>query len=195
MDSAFFGRIVPDTNNPHNWTRLYDEMYHAAYDTTTMMPIDDVLQQQGIKISNDSIHVALMDFRYNLLKPDALTTANYFNFDTANSAITYNANGLNAYRQMEMFAGSTLELESHVSNPMFKIDPALLFRDPGMSYDYNSEWGLQINFDDNTGWHAFTSYGTQYYQALYKTSGNKAIQYRLVYNGVGVLAYTIDALG
>lgn len=45
-DSTFYQAICYDTLETEMWYRIYDEMYHAAYDTTPFLQMDTVLLMQ-----------------------------------------------------------------------------------------------------------------------------------------------------
>jgi hypothetical protein len=88
VDSAYFHHYVDlDTNNASNWFNLYKEMYYMAYDTTLYLKSDTVYQRALSKIQSDTIPLGIIDWDFNLLIPAALTTGNYFTFDTINNLL------------------------------------------------------------------------------------------------------------
>lgn len=137
-----------------------------------------------------------MDWDYNLLKPGTLTTNNYFNFDTANNLLLDKPGRPSSpYTVQTIFSGSPLTDAVPFTNPVFKIDPALIMHDAYKNYQPWADGGsaLQIDFGDGTGWHVVDMSGVHYYQAHYSGSGLKAIKFGIFYSSV-LTRYSIAGL-
>ncbi|HQE12785.1 MAG TPA: hypothetical protein PLQ78_08560, partial [Flavipsychrobacter sp.] len=177
VDSAYFHHYVDlDTNNASNWFNLYKEMYYMAYDTTLYLKSDTVYQRALSKIQSDTIPLGIIDWDFNLLIPAALTTGNYFTFDTINNLLYDIPGAPSPYTVQTTFAGSTFRETYPFTNPVFIIDPHYFFKDAHKLYTQN-EGILKIDFDDGTGWHIFTESTIEHYQASYGSGGRKTIQY------------------
>ena len=195
VDSAFFHHYVAaDTNNASNWFALYKEMYYMAYDTTLYLKSEQVYQQALPKIQSDTIPVGIIDWNFNLLVPAALTTGNYFSFDTINSLLYDIPGGPNPYTVQTCFAGSTFRETYPFTNPVFIIDPDYFFKDTYKQY-LNNESILKIDFGDGTGWHAFNESQVHHYQAFYGSGGRKTLRYGIFANASATLPmrYAVSA--
>lgn len=107
------------------------------------------------KIQSDTIPLGIIDWDFNLLIPAALTTGNYFTFDTINNLLYDIPGAPSPYTVQTTFAGSTFRETYPFTNPVFIIDPHYFFKDAHKLYTQN-EGILKIDFDDGTGWHIFT---------------------------------------
>jgi hypothetical protein len=189
VDSSFFGTQVYDTSNLTNWYNIYHEMYYAAYDTTLFLKDNQVFQQALPYTSSGEIPIGIIDWDYNLLKPAALTTGNFFTFDTVNNII-YDIPGRpsSPYTIQNVFAAAPLRDEFDFGNPLFRIDPAFIFKDASKIFSIE-RFRLRIDFGDNTGWHNFTGNTVEHYQPNYTTVGNKLIKVA-IYSGSTLLKYS-----
>lgn len=176
-DSSFFGQLVYDTSNLGNWFNVYHEMYYGAYDTSQFLKDDSVFSRAQPYIDNDTIPVAIIDWDYNLLNQNALTTGNYFSFDTINNLIYDLPMPLGSpYLKETVFAGTALKETYGFGNPVFRVDPQFIFKDSSKYFD-SEHLTLKIDFDDSTGWHVFNGNIVQYYQANYSVAGPKLIRF------------------
>ncbi len=175
-DSLFYTQISYDTSNVDNWYFLYDEMYHAAYDTNLFVRSDTIFQRALPKIQNDTIPIGIFDWRFNRLKPDALTTNNYFDFDTVNNVLTDKVpQPVSPYDIDTIFAISPLAHEAPYANVTFQFDPQFFFTDPTTPYHPDART-LKIDFDDGNGWVNFSVYSVTNHSVVYSTSGDKIIK-------------------
>lgn len=168
VDSNYFGPFVTDTNFTENWYSLFEEMYNSAYDTNPLVRVSDVeflASQQNI--TTNMIPMGIVDWDYNLLKADALSTGTYFDFDLINNIITDKPGASSAYTIENVFSCAPLEKYAYFSNPTFLIDPQYIFQD---AYKVDSP-PLEINFDDGSGWHAFDWHLSTTYVASYPSAG------------------------
>ncbi len=178
-DSAFYTQISYDTSNVDNWYFLYDEMYNAAYDTTLITRTDTVFQRSLPKIQNDTIPIGIFEWHFNRLKPDALTTNNYFDFDTVNNILTDKVpQPISPYDIDTIFAASPLTNVVSYANVTFQLSPEFFFIDPTTIYSIDYRL-LQVDFDDGNGWVPFYNVVngvTENHSVTYATSGVKIIK-------------------
>ena len=101
-DSSWFVQNSADTNTTAIWYQVFDEMYYAAYDTN-LLPKKEVINSNANNFYVDTIPIGIMNFGFYTLKPDAMSTDTYFNFDTVNNVLSdknprpsfpYNDNGI-----------------------------------------------------------------------------------------------------
>lgn len=175
-DSSFYSSVSYDTSNVDNWFYLYDEMYHAAYDTTAFLRSDTVFARSNRRVSRDTIPIGIMNWRFNKLKPDALTTNTYFNFDTvANKLYDKSPRPSSPYLIDTLFAACPLIHEVSFANVVFELGPQFLFSDPTLRLDTRV---LKIDFGDGLGWvtiPAITTTTTRY-AVTYPSAGLKIIK-------------------
>jgi pimeloyl-ACP methyl ester carboxylesterase len=188
-DSSFYRCIVSDTSNVSNWFMLYEEMYHSAYDTLPLVQSDTLFERAWAYVREDTIPIAIMDLRYNLLQPGALDTGLFFNFDTVANTLSDRAGRPYApYSTQTIFAGAALTDVVNRSNPVFRIDPAFFFTDPPTGCNTCSRWPaktFRVDFGDGRGWHDFDPDQVSHYQASYTTPGLKLLSFA-VYNSYGI---------
>jgi hypothetical protein len=174
-DSVFYQNNCPDTNNTEVWFRVYEEMYHSAYDTTALVH-PTIVQENALSFANDTIPIGIMHYSFYTLKPEALTTNTYFNFDTVNTVLTdKNPRPGYPYNEGTIFIAAPLLNASRYANPIFRIDPAFIFydsfNDPGQH-----SMQLKIDFDDGNGWVPFDHTVTTFHQVSYNNTDEKKIQ-------------------
>lgn len=184
VDSQFFDDHCPDTINNSLWYSLYEEMWWMAYDTASNQKVINIINQASGPISRDTIPIGIMDWNYNLLKPDALTTGTYFIFDTVNHVLYDKPGAPNPFTIQTTFAAAPLALTSSFLNTVFSIRPQFMFKD--VSYKGNN-WDIRINFDDGTGWHTFHDMSAQNYVANYASSGAKTIRSQIYDNSNNIV--------
>jgi hypothetical protein len=190
-DSVYFGNNVSDTSNVNIWYYLYREMYYAAYDTTIRTKDSIVFDNAWNYLSNDTIPLAIMDYKYNLLDSGALDTNIFFDKDTILGLLTDKVGRPYApYTIQNIFAGSPLDFESDHANPIFMVDPAFIFADaPGLGCN-TCIWpnhDIKIDFNDGTGWHIFSQTSKSYYRPSYTSTGVKMIKFGLFNTSTGSL--------
>lgn len=86
-DSIFYQEACPVANDPATWYKVYEEMFHSAYDTTPYLYPDTVFYK-GHSLDPDTIPIGIMNYAYYTFKPEALTTDIYLDFDTVNTVLT-----------------------------------------------------------------------------------------------------------
>lgn len=182
-DSTLFVTNSPDTNQTETWYKVYEEMYYSAYDTTALIKSDEIINKANNYYS-DSIPIGIMNFSFYGLKPDAMSTDIYFNFDTVNNVLSdknprpdwpYTDNN-------SIFMSAPLISESHSANPVFIIDPQFFYFDSYNAGHFSKDYILQINFGDGVGWQTFDPTIVSYYRPNYSLTGanNPVINVRLV---------------
>jgi hypothetical protein len=181
-DSTYYQFNCPDTNTTNVFQRVYEEVYHSAYDTTSII-YPDTLFARGNQFTNDTIPVGIITYSHYLLKYDALNTDTYFNFDTVNTVLTdkyprpdypYNEGGI--------FMGAPLALSTHFTNPVFRIDPQFILFDQFNDPTTNA-WQLYIDFGDGNGWVYFDHTVITHHNVTYTEIGNMTIKFKWQVDG------------
>ncbi len=181
-DSVFFQVNCPDTNNTHVFQRVYEEVYHSAYDTTTLI-YPDTLFAKGEGFTNDTIPLGIITYSHYLLKPDALNTDTYFYFDTINTILTDKYPRPDyPYDEGGIFMGAPLVPSTHFTNPVFKIDPQFILFDQFNDPTANS-WQLYIDFGDGNGWVFFDHTVITYHNVSYSEVGSMTIKFKWQIDG------------
>ena len=149
-DSVFYQTLnYTDTLQTDMWLKIYEEMFHAAYDTLDYTRPETVYSDAN-GFYSDTIPIGIMRYAYYKFKPDALTTDNYFDFDTVNTILTdkYPRSGW-PYLNKALFVAAPSIATSGYSNPVFRIAPHFLFLDPQYTtYLNQGTWTLKIDFGD-----------------------------------------------
>ena len=181
-DSVFFQVNCPDTNTTHIFQRMYEEIYHSAYDTTTLI-YPDTLFARGNGFTNDTIPVGIINYSHYLLKSEALTTDTYFYFDTINTILTdkYPRPGF-PYDEGRVFIAAPLVPNTHFANPVFRIDPQFILFDQ-FNNPVNNGKQLYIDFGDGNGWIYFDHTIITHHNVLYTEKGNRTIKFKWEVDG------------
>jgi hypothetical protein len=170
-DSSWYVTNCADTNITDLWYKVYEEMYHAAYDTSVLTTSTTIFNNAN-NYSNDSIPIGIMNYSYYGLKPDAMSTNTYFNFDTVNNVLSdkiprpswpYTDNNT-------IFMSAPLINVAQSANPVFVISPQFFYFDSENASHFAKNALLKIDFGDGTGWHNFSPTSTSYYQPNYSTT-------------------------
>jgi hypothetical protein len=197
-DSGFFRPMSYDTSNVNIWYSLYREMYYAAYDTTAYIKDSIVFDNSWNHIIKDTIPLAIMDYKYNLLDSGALDTNIFFDKDTVLGILSDKVGRPYApYTIQNIFACSPLLDQWDYLNPLFMVNPAFIFADsagPGCNTCVWPGHDIKVDFSDGTGWHIFSQTSTSYYRPTYSTTGVKLIKFGLFNSTTGALAkYSVAA--
>ena len=173
-DSAWFVRNSPDTNVTDTWYKVYEEMYYSAYDTTALVK-SDFIYNKANNFYSDSIPIGIMKYSFYGLKPDAMSTDIYFNFDTVNNLLSdknprpdwpYTDNN-------SIFMSAPLISESRSANPVFIIDPQFFYSDSFNTVLFDKNNTLQIDFGDGAGWQNFDPTVVSYYRPNYSLTNTE----------------------
>ena len=176
-DSSFYQLNCPDTNNTDVFQRVYEEIYHSAYDTT-LWPYPDSLFEKGMSFTNDTIPIGILTFSHYLLKPEAMSTGDYFIFDTVNTTLTdkYPRPGF-PYNEGSIHIAAPLVSSTHFANPVFRIDPQFIlfdsFNDPSAN-----NLQLKVDFGDGNGWVSFDHTIVTHHAVTYTTANDQIIKIR-----------------
>lgn len=121
-----------------------------------------------------------------VLKPDALTSNTYFNFDTTNSILTDKFPRPSfPYLESKMFAVSPLKKYTKFGSVTFRIDPAFIFKDAFNGWTRST---LQIDFGDGNGWITINNTAiVSNYTVIYTQEGEKKLEIRLIDNSTSQL--------
>lgn len=176
-DSVYYQLNCPDTNNLDVFQRVYEEIYHSAYDTTAW-PYPDSLFEKGMSFTNDTIPISILNFSHYLLKPEALSTGDYFIFDTVNTTLSdkYPRPGF-PYNEGSIFIATPLVGSTHFANPVFRIDPQFILFDRFNNPDSNN-LELKIDFGDGNGWISFNHTTITHHNVTYSSTGDQIIKVR-----------------
>ncbi len=158
-----------DTITSDEWYRIYEECYYMAYDTTWLQK-SDAIYDNVVNIPGDTIPIGILDFDYYRLKPNALTTPQYFIFDTVNNLL-YDIPGRpdEPYTTDNVFAAAPLFHMAQTSTVTFKVDASFIFKDAANAIYYSgTPYDLYVDFGDGTGKHLFNSMTPPYYTAYYQ---------------------------
>lgn len=154
-DSAWFTRFCPNTNETDAWYKVYEEMYHTAYDTAQLTPVETIMDAAD-EFTNDIIPTGIMNYSYYTLKPEAMETGDYFDFDLVNDILTdKNPRPGWPYLMDEdhaIFMGAPLLGNTHSANPTYLISPDFFYKDDFNASNFYDNNVLKIDFDDGAGW-------------------------------------------
>ncbi len=162
-----------DTIDFLNWWSLYEDMYYAAYDTSTKVPLDTVADK--VIAVYDTILLGLMDLNYDdLIYDSILYDTNFFYIDTVTNSISDNANRSSSpYKKGELFAVAPLNEIETFTNVVYKLDPEYVFVDNPQDYTSGT---FQIDFGDGLGPQLVSSITTEtIYPVQYSGAGKKHI--------------------
>ncbi len=164
-----------DTIDSDTWYRVYSECFYMAYDTTVLQ-YDETIYDQAANLGIDTIPMGIMDFEFHKLKPNALTTGNYFTFDVINNTIQDIPNRPDEpYDDKNIFSAAPLFASSLTNEITFLISPAFIYKDIVNSIYYAGlPYELYVDFGDGTGKHFFDPNIPTYYNARYPSGSQYA---------------------
>lgn len=174
-DSIYFQTACPQVNVTDAWYKVYEEMYHAAYDTTQLVNPDEVFYR-GNHFYADTIPIGILYFSHYVLKPDAMTTNTYFDFDTINDVLSDKPGRASwPYLNSGIFMAAPMIAEARHRNPVFRIDPQFMFYDGDNAGAFAKDETIQIDFGDGNGFIPFDPTQVTHYQVTYSGSGEHEI--------------------
>ena len=178
VDSAFYGENCPYPSNTDNWFSHYEEIRNMAYDTIPILRGDTVFARADRMTQADTIPLGFLELHYNILKPDALTTNTYFNFDTINDILTDISGAPSPYNSAGLFHFAPLASSHQFRNVTFAFDPQFYFIDASSKADLISGASvLKINFGDGNGFQIINyNAGLQYFNITYPNAGTTLMQ-------------------
>ncbi len=170
-DSTWYVTNCADTNVTDIWYKVYDEMYHSAYDTAVLTRSENIYNNAN-NYSSDTIPIGIINYSFYGFKPDALTTNTYFNFDTVNTILT-DRNPRPSWPYTDnntIFMSAPLIENAQSANPVFMINPQFFYYDSYNASHFAKNGVLKIDFGDGTGWHNFIPTSISYYQPNYSSN-------------------------
>ncbi len=169
-----------DTSNTTTWSVLVDEMYTSHYDTT-LFPRADSIFSWGNKWGADTVPIGLVYYRYCTLKDSAMYDTTYFHIDTTGPTLYDNPNAISSpYLNDSVFSVCSFKDNTNSGTLVFRIDPNLMFFDPALLISDADGRDLQLNFDDGTGWHTFSTSNLSFHNVVYDSAGIHTISARIV---------------
>lgn len=175
-----FVAFSDSVENKDIWFEMYTEMYNASYNQGLMPDATDLFNTAS-GYRSDTVPILMMDMEMHKFKDSTVFNSGYyFLFDTVNHFVLDNpSRTISPYSQGAVFKGANFKDQVPFADPIFKIDPALIFIDSYNAPDYTGGNLLKIDFGDGNGFQLFNPASTQYYQGQYPDSGNFTITYQL----------------
>lgn len=197
IDSSFYSIMCMDTTNTDKWYFLYEEVYNAAYDTTTFPTENDIVLASLDRYS-DTLQIGIIDLRYLYFMPKALTTGDFFKFELEDNVLLdakENRIGEDeAYGLGEVFMAAPLLWSSQTLNPTYEITPSAIFLDNVTRMEDFEHLRFRIDFGDGQGWH-YTSLHTQsFIDAYYHAKGVYYITSELIDNHDQVIKHSVSSV-
>lgn len=188
VDSLYYRAQHTDTIDSETMYLMQREMRAMAYDTVNVIKADTVFKYAN-RFGPDTVPIGIMDYNYYRIKPAALNTNSYFNFDTVNDILTDLV--VRPGYPYDTYNTCVLSpLISNISNAkvVYRIDPAFIYSDNANTYLYalGSTAIFKIDFGDGTGTHTFPLNSLNYYTANYAGgNGNAVISWEIIKTGKG----------
>ena len=188
IDSNYFDHDNSlDTLDIETFKQMYTEMKYSAYDTLPFEPIDTIMWRT-YQYRPDTINLLFMRYDYYELKPDAMTTNTYFDFDTVNNTLSDKVIRPDyPYDIKRIFVVSPNKHIITKRKVTYKLDAANFFKDEFNGFGYTGETNphlIEVNFNDGSGWHTIpTGMNTHITITYPNTSGVFLIEARIKYNG------------
>ena len=181
VDSLYYRAQHNDTIDNQSFYAMQQEMRAMAYDTINVTNADTTFKY-GNRFGADTVPLSIMDYNYYRIKPVALSTNAYFNFDTINDILTDLA--VRPGYPYDTYNCCVLSpLVGSVSNAkvVYRIDPAFIFADINNASLYTGSATFKLDFGDGTGWHIIATNTINYYTANYAGgTGNAVIKWDLL---------------
>ncbi len=193
-DSTFYQKMSTDTLETEMWYKIYEEMYHAAYDTTPYKQMDTVFANAS-NFYEDTILMGVLNYDYYRLIDSSMTTNTYFNFDTTNTILTDKSSRPGfPFNENTIFIAAPLKSTSNFTNPVFRIDPQFIFFDYFNSANYIHGNTFKIDFGDGNGWKTFDPTKVTNWPVVYSTNGDKTIMTAVFNSSNTIVAYSVSKL-
>lgn len=181
VDSLYYRAQHNDTIDNQSFFAMQQEMKAMAYDTINVINADTVFKYSN-RFGTDTVQLGLMDYNYYRIKPVALNSNLYFNFDTVNDVLTDLAVRPGyPYDTYNCCVLSPMTGSINNAKVVYRIDPAFIFADAANGNLYTGSGILKIDFNDGTGWHTISPTAVSYYTANYAGgTGNAVIKWDVV---------------
>ncbi len=190
-DEKFWTHYSKDTSSSDNWYMMYWEHYYMAYDTSSLER-DTSIYEKELDYGRDTISIGVLDKSFYKLKPDALTSPDYFIFDVDND-ILYDIPGRpeEPYFWENVFAAAPLFDRSRFGEITWAIDPDKFFVDLLNDHYYNpNNYRFEVDFGDGAGFVLFDpnvlTYHTIDYSAIANSGDDIFIDVRITQDGMEV---------
>jgi hypothetical protein len=149
-DHPFNNHNSTDVISSDTWYRIYEECFYMAYDTTWLPKSDDIYSDAA-NIPGDTIPIGIFDFDYYRLKPNALTTNLYFDFDTINGILTDIAGRPDEpYTTGNVFVAAPLFHMTQTTKVVFTLGN-IIYDAANTIYYGGPPYDLYIDFGDGNG--------------------------------------------
>lgn len=180
-DSVFYDFDCTDTNNFNIFNSIYEELYYAAHDTTSFERIDSVIVD-ALNYDKDTIPLGIIDYQYYFIKPEAVTTGDYFIFDTVNTLLLDHPAPISSpYEEKNIFLVSVLRDVYQFSSPTFEINPRFFFRDQITETNYyDDDIHFRVDFGDGSGWKYLDPLLENFVTVNYLSSGTKIVRVEMI---------------
>lgn len=197
VDSAFYSVYCMDTTCTDTWFFMYEELYNAAYDTTTFTRAEDLANGALARFA-DTIQMGIIDLRYLYFMPTALTTGHFFDFDIDNNILfddRVNTIGEEeAYGKGEVFMAAPLIWYTNSFNPIFEISPSQVILDAVTGTENLEYLNFRIDFGDGQGWHYLNLQTSNYVSANYVSNGMHTIISEFVDGNDNVYKHSVSRI-
>ena len=196
VDSSFYSIMCMDTTSCDTWYFLYDEVYNAAYDTTTFMTPKDVLDFANSKWV-DTLCLGMIDLQYAYLLPGVLNNGDYFQFDINNNKLYDLAEYTfekGPYGRGEVFMTAPLYRTSETLSPIFELSPTTIFWDERTRIEDIEFLRCRIDLGDGAGWHYVNPLHLNHLSAHYPSKGVYYITTEFVDNYDVVVKHSISSI-
>ena len=197
VDSSFYSIMCMDTTNTDKWYFLYDEVYNAAYDTTTFLTENDIVTASLDRYA-DTLQMGIIDLRYLYFRPKALTTGDFFNFDleknTLSDAKENRIGEDEAYGVGEVFMAAPLIRSSKTLTPTYEITPSAIIFDQVTRMENFEQLRFRIDFGDGQGWHFVNLHSQHFIDAHYHSRGVYYITSELIDGHDQVIKHSVSSV-
>jgi hypothetical protein len=181
VDSLYYGAQHNDTIDNQSFYAMQQEMRAMAYDTINVTNADTTFKYAN-RFGADTVPLGIMDYNYYRIKPVALSTNTYFNFDTVSDILTdLIVRPGYPYDTYNCCVLSPLVGSINNAKVVYRIDPAFIFADVNNANLYTGSATFKLDFGDGTGWHTMATNTIGYYTADYSGgTGNAVIKWDLL---------------
>ncbi len=182
IDSSYYDVKCQTETNADVWYYLYEEMYHAAFDTTYLLIADTIVSYSN-QYFCDTIPIGVIDWRYVHFPDDILSLQldKYYVCDEEAGKLYGLDDNMLLLKTSEVFMASPLQLATRTLHPTFLVDFQFFFADADITND-NTNWEGEIDFGDGAGWQHV--WANQAIQIDYPDAGMYKIQVRTTQDGV-----------
>lgn len=182
IDSAYYDTTCKLESNADVWFYLYEEMYHAAFDTT-YLPIADSIVSHSNQYFCDTIPLGVIDWRYvhfpeNILEIDL---DKYYICNESAGKLEGRDDDMSLLKTAEVFMVSPLQLETRTLHPVFLLNFDFFFTDLDVTQE-NTFWEGEIDFGDGNGWQPISANSA--IPVHYPAAGDYQIQVRTQQDGI-----------